>query len=369
MADLYADQVASIGEKIKSLQQNSIENYDDMAQTITSKYNKLLSGYDTKWKSVQDAGEEDIAGILGAKGVYKSGKKVYEGFKNIGKKKPKPGDKDKPDGDGDDTNTPDTSAPDGSAGSGSGAGNNPNANAQQQPQPDPDASSGGGGVDAPDPALGGGGGGGGGAASTPDATPTPATSTAPNPQAGPDGVDAHPDDMGGDLVDEQTDNLAVSSMRGGAGPADLPDEAEGFFRGLANRFYQSAGQKGQQIKSFFSRSAGDTAGDAAGGDAAAAAAAGTDAAAAAGGSGAAATFTTGEAVLGAIPGVGEIALALGGLVAIGEGIYHLFHHPKAPAAPPEIAPLQAPQALLQKYSAALPSVDSSVDRAASVSSF
>lgn len=363
MADLYADQVASISDKIKGLQQTQVNNYDDMADTITSKYNKLLSGYDTKWKSVQDAGEEDIAGILGAKGIYKSYKKVKEGFDKIGKKK-KP---DKPDGDGDDTNTPDTSAPDGSAGNGTGANQNPNTDANQQPQPDTDASSGGGGPDAPDPALGSGGGGGGGAASTPDATPTPASSTAPNTQSGPDGVDAHPDDMGGDLVEEQTDNLAISSMRGGAGPADLPEETEGFFRGLANRFYQSAGQKGQQIKSFFNRSAGDTAGDAAGGDAAAAATTATTDAAAA--SGAGATFTTGEAVLGAIPGIGEVALALGGLVAIGEGIYHLFHHPKAPAAPPEMAPLQAPQALLQKYSAALPSVDSSVDRSASVSSF
>lgn len=359
MADLYADQVASIGDRIKTLQGQQVQNYDDMAETITSKYQKVLSGYDTKWKSVQDAGEEDIAGILGAKGVYASYKKVKEGFKNIGKKK-------KPDApDGDDTNTPDTSAPDGSAGSGSGAGNNPNANAQQQAQPDADASTGGGGPDAPDPALGGGGGGGGAATTTPDATITPGTTTAPNPQARPDEFDYHPEDLDGDLMEDS--NLPLASLRGGAGPATT-EEAEGFFRGIANRFYQAAGQKGQQLKSFFNRSAGDTAGDAAGGEAATAAAAGTDAAAA-GGSGVATTFTTGEAVLGAIPGVGEIALAVGGLVAIGEGIYHLFHHPKAPAAPPEIAPLQAPQQLLMKYSAALPSVDSSVDRAASVSSF
>ena len=62
----------------------------------------------------------------------------------------------------------------------------------------------------------------------------------------------------------------------------------------------------------------------------------------------------GEAALDAIPGIGEAALAIQGLVSIGEGIAHLFHHPdKAPAVPPP-TPLAVPHNITSKFATALP---------------
>lgn len=80
-----------------------------------------------------------------------------------------------------------------------------------------------------------------------------------------------------------------------------------------------------------------------------------------------------DAVLGGIPVVGELALGITGLVSIGEGIYHLFHHhssaPKPPQ-PPKLTPDITPSSnLTNKYSQALPSIDTAQDVSASVMSF
>jgi hypothetical protein len=72
-----------------------------------------------------------------------------------------------------------------------------------------------------------------------------------------------------------------------------------------------------------------------------------------------------ETAAAAIPVAGEALAFVGGLVAIGEGIYHLFHppHKKPPVAP--IAGTQIPQSVQAKYANALPSFDSSSDNTAS----
>ena len=72
-----------------------------------------------------------------------------------------------------------------------------------------------------------------------------------------------------------------------------------------------------------------------------------------------------EAATAAIPVVGEAAAFVGGLVAIGEGIYHLFHpiHKKVAVAP--AASTLVPQSVQAKYATALPSFDSSSDNQAS----
>lgn len=84
------------------------------------------------------------------------------------------------------------------------------------------------------------------------------------------------------------------------------------------------------------------------------------------------TSGVGELVAGAIPVVGEGLLAVAGLVSIGEGIYHLFHHkdkqPIVSSAPTGSLP-SAPSNLTQKYALALPSIDSASEASASVSSF
>ena len=152
-----------------------------------------------------------------------------------------------------------------------------------------------------------------------------------------------------------------ASSEGSSLLENISQAGRNVFNNLAQRG-QNIRQGFQNVKNFFSKSAGDTAETAAD----------TTAEAVSGGvegGSELAGLGIGDAVLGAIPVVGEIGLAVGGLVAIGEGIYHLFHHPKAPPAPPAPPPIQAPQTMTQKYSMALPSADASVDRAGSVSAF
>lgn len=76
-----------------------------------------------------------------------------------------------------------------------------------------------------------------------------------------------------------------------------------------------------------------------------------------------------ETAAAAIPVAGEALAFVGGLVAIGEGIYHLFHpiHKKPPVAP--AASSMIPQSVQAKYANALPSFDSSSDNQASDSVF
>lgn len=76
-------------------------------------------------------------------------------------------------------------------------------------------------------------------------------------------------------------------------------------------------------------------------------------------------FLSSDAAAAAIPVVGEAAAFVGGLVAIGEGIYHLFHPPakKMPTAP--VAGTLVPQSVSAKYANALPSFDSSSDNVSS----
>jgi len=83
------------------------------------------------------------------------------------------------------------------------------------------------------------------------------------------------------------------------------------------------------------------------------------------------TSGLGDLAAAAIPVVGEAVLGVAGLVSIGEGIYHLFHHKsKQPIVATATSNVVAPPTnLTQKYSLALPSIDSASESSASVSSF
>ena len=392
MANLYADQVSGVQDKIQGIQLNQIETYNDMADNITSKYNSKLAQYESKWKSVQEGGGEDFAAIIGAKGIYGSGKAVYDLYKKV-KNKGK-GKDDSKDGDdeedvkgfgdeeeeedvkgfGDDdagpADVPGTLTPDipasslSSTGGGAAPGADlsgsvriPSANAlgkrRAKIQDDDD--------DGPAPGP------------EPDLVRGPLTDSTPSNTNLATGGREELDNTGGEFEDFsntlQTGGRTLSStvsttVRGAA------SEGEEAVQGFASKLYNKFGQSGRDMigkaKSFFSKSAGDTDATAAEG---AEEGTSTVVASAAAEGGEAAAFGTTEAVLGGIPVVGEIALAVGGLVAIGDSIYHLFHHPKEAPAIPVATPVNIPQTLTAKFSSALPSADNSTDRSSSMSAF
>ncbi len=77
-------------------------------------------------------------------------------------------------------------------------------------------------------------------------------------------------------------------------------------------------------------------------------------------------------LLDAIPVVGEGIAVVGGLVAIGDGIAHLFKHNHTQTAPPPLPPIssfQAPQGVTAKFSTAIPSIDTATDRSGSYTNF
>ena len=78
-------------------------------------------------------------------------------------------------------------------------------------------------------------------------------------------------------------------------------------------------------------------------------------------------------ILDAVPVIGEGALIVGGAVAIGDSIYHLFHHSHtnsvAPPPPPPVSAFQAPAGVTQKFSTAIPSIDTATDRSGAYTNF
>ena len=502
-ADMYADQVANIREKMSQLNVDEISGYDDIANDISSKFESTLSNYDDKWKSVQDAGVDDLAGLVGVKGVYQGGKKMYQGYKALkgryaAKRKARALDEDDLD---DDAEPLDESVRDAVSGNEPENSDFYNEDGQhyftgtdeahdryydedgnlKDPTDVPEGHKGtttqDGGDDAAeeDNALGGGDNGGGlqeagyteeDAARLFDPPPTqvhtgqllgddtgadasgsatfdgggdddwfdrmvendppedltsqtrtfrtnfqnaytdPAASDDPFQrgmtgggdefadasdaadaprltmeatrlpteapiQPGTGATDTRPGmtEDGMDTYDAGADLGGADSLVGGgqgAVESGLTEGGESLYSRVGSKVFGNLAERGQNIKAgfqsvkdFFSGSktaAGDVGADV-GGEAAVE------------GGGELAGMAVGDAVLGAIPVIGEVGLAVSGLVAIGEGIYHLFHHPKKPPSPTAQPQVQAPQSLTMKYSMALPSADNSVDRAGSVGTF
>ena len=84
-------------------------------------------------------------------------------------------------------------------------------------------------------------------------------------------------------------------------------------------------------------------------------------------------LSLGDVALGAVPVLGEVALGITGLVSVGEGIYHLFHHdagspPTAPT-PTNVAMPSPSNALTSKFTQGLPSIDGASEMAGSMVSF
>ena len=488
-AEMYADNVANIKDQIAKLQADRIDNYDSLANSITEKYNEQMQGYTEKWRTVAEAGGEDLAGLLGAKGVYKGGKKLYDLYKARQARKKALQEKEteqqqKDVGDDDEFDEDPQELPDTQGGrkmfqdeddldenqdwyndagekyfTGSEAqheeyynedgtlkdptnvpdGHQANSNDIDGDDETPDNDEQNQGLDEEDDDV------------DVDVTQNPAMNdvtgsgandgqynfgddefaddpTFLNPSIQPNtSILGQPSALGTQEstagrtfaqqrpTDEQleidpfqpTANQPISSsftrttqnvssggdpppindgeanaLVGGeqdavkAGISDASEEGSSILENISQagkNVFQNLAQRGQNIrqgfqnvKNFFSKSAGDTTADA---TTAADTAAETAATAGGEAGGELAGLGIGDAVLGAIPVVGEIGLAVSGLVAIGEGLYHLFHPHKNPVKTPAPPPLTAPQTMTQKYSMALPSADASLDRAGSVSAF
>lgn len=258
--EIYANNVAKLQDHLRSLQQDQITSADQLQANLTDNYNSKMNDYVEKWKSIQDAGGEELAGVLGVKGIYQGAKKLYGVYQNL-------------------KGNSGTTAED--------ANDNDTADVENM----------------------------------------------------------------GDAVDDG------SVVRSTTFPMVRPSEADL----EADPFQPTAGQP---VSSTFVTGGTTDGGTAAGniaGDAVA-----DSAPEIASGLG---EFFTADAVASAIPVVGEVAAGVGGLVAVGDAIYHLFHKPSdKPSAPPP-PPISAPTQVTQQYASALPSVDASTQRAASSSVF
>ena len=294
-ADIYADNARQIQAKIGEQASSRLSDIDDMTNNVTNSFNTTLAGYTSKWSEVQQLGTAGVGTPLALRGV----RAAYNKFKSVkasGDARNAARAKQQAGTDGGEPDATDTSATqDGGNGGDSGGaeGNDGGTGAE------------GGGSSGGD---GGSSGGDGGSSGGSD---------------GPQAVDTEVDNLGGDSMVDDADLVESSNNYLSQGLSKIG--------GYARDAYQAIGQKGQAIKGLFgsgTKSAAQTGADA-----------GADAATTlADGSAELTAFTTGDLALGAVPVVGEFALAAGGLVALGEGIYHLFEKPSAPKAPANLPP-------------------------------
>jgi len=313
----YANEASRISDQIRQYKEAPIDSIGDMAEEktagIQAKIQSRVAEYTDKWTHIKEMGDEELAGVAGIevlKKGYKTAKGIYSKYQAAknGAKKPVGEDGEGEEGSGE--------ASAGGEGGGAAAGG--------------EASASGGGAAA------------GGEASASATTTTTAAEASPFAyEGGLEGEEAV-------LTGARTTEITIAS------------QAEGEAGGILSR-------AGSAIKGFVGRQIAKNTAEEASGEGIADAV-GTGVAAA--GEGASLGLA---GALSAVPVVGEGLLAVAGLVSLGEGIYHLFHHPH-PKAPKGITPtnLALPQAstqLTNKYAMALPDIDTSQDRMASVASF
>lgn len=320
-ADIYADNARQIQEKIGMQAQSKINDIDDMKTNLTDAYNTTISNYTAKWSEVQQLGTAGVTTPLAVKGVraavnkYRSLKAARDA-RNAGKPPQKKEGEDGGEAEDGDGGTPSIQSPTG-----------------DDPVPNPAAA---------------------------EPTPTPAGTDGAAPKQG---LTATDNQEGGRQTDVDADIGEADGPEFSGARPPAPDLASGesnIFTDGYNALKQKIGDTGRSLaqgaKNIFTSKGG-------GGGADPVAPAITDA------SEEGADFTFGEMAAGAIPVIGEGLLAIGGLVALGEGIAHLFDKPDKPDGPSATIPNQAPAALTAKYADALPSADNSVDRGGGSTAF
>ena len=320
----YANEASRINDQIRQYKEAPIDSIGDMAEEktagIQAKLNSRVAEYTDKWTHIKEMGDEELAGVAGIevlKKGYKTAKGIYSKYQAAknGAKKPV--------------------GEDGEGEEGSGEGGGASAGGE------------GGGAAAGGEASASGGGAAAGGEASASATTTTATSAAT--EASPFAYEGGLEGEEAVLTGARTTEITIASQA-----------TEGEATGILSR-------AGSAIKGFVGRQVAKNTAEEASGEGIADAV-GTGVAAA--GEGASLGLA---GALSAVPVVGEGLLAVAGLVSLGEGIYHLFHHPH-PKAPQGITPtnLALPTAsgqLTSKYAMALPDIDTSQDRMASVASF
>ena len=308
MDETYASNVDSLNELTRQYRQSEINKAEVMKQSVLDKFNDKLTDYSDKWKAVEEGGKDELAGQFGLKGAYRGGKKVFELYKKYKNSKTGEAEEDKPSGLED-----------------------PDADAKIEDGDRPEA---------------------------PDFDPVEARAG----QA--DAFKSRLAELEAPEEDEEeltsARNVATLRGEGDTSSADAPteeptqvqvggagDAPESGIQGATAGAEQESEKLGGSILKKGANLIKQ---------------AGTDIAETAGeGLGEAGGEALGATILSAIPVVGEVGLAVGGLVAIGEGIYHLFHHPHAPQVNSPVKASLVPQSVQQKYANALPSFDSSSD--------
>lgn len=344
MDETYASNVDNLNELARQYRQSEIDKAEVMKQSVLDKFNDKLTDYSDKWKAVEEGGKDELAGQFGLKGVYRGGKKVYDLYKKYKNSKSGEADEDKPSG-----------LEDPEAEGKIEAGDRP-----QAPEGDDEGVL---------KSLG---------FSEEDAEglfekPAPVDEIATG-QKDISYIKSNPLDEDFEIPQEKglvriisrappepqgdlARNIATADEHGDLGTATAPEEETPSVQvsGAGQDIEKATGdavQESEKLGGDAIKSAGKNLVKGVGEDIAETAGEGL---------GEAGGEALGATILSAIPVVGEVGLAVGGLVAIGEGIYHLFHHPHKPQVNAPIKASLVPQSVSQKYANALPSFDSSSD--------
>ena len=81
MDETYASNVDNLNERLREYKQDQVDKASSLLDSATEKYNTQLSEYQDKWKAVQEGGQDEVATQMGLKGVYQGAKKAYDVYK------------------------------------------------------------------------------------------------------------------------------------------------------------------------------------------------------------------------------------------------------------------------------------------------
>ncbi len=297
MSNVYASNADRVNDQIRSLSTKDFDSKEEMGQQLVAneKASSLEKSqeYLDKWKEVQDSGGEDLAGILGVRGLYKTyqgTKSVYNKYKSSSNQETKPQEatEEATEEAGEDSHIVDAEE-----------------EAESEPKELEDFSE-------------------------------------PSGEA----ESLQETRFGEDITDVPQTKPPTTSISTDEAPTETSVQ-----KSIIEQDPENMEDLAGETADTTAVEAGETAATAAGE--------------------ATAGLGIGEAVTAAIPVVGEAAAVIGGLVAIGDGLYHLFHKPhhSAPKPPPAVAPVPTSQLFTNKLSAGLPSTDSGLDTAASATLF